>query len=197
MKRGFTIVELLVVVAVIGVLGGIVTTTAAGALKSARTRRADAMCTVLEQGIATFYAQEGEWPRVIQSRSENMDADTYTLTDSEADEVFQEVVGRCYGKNGKKSVLMDTTGLFVARRSALGNGGKGCNDNHKVRQASNYCGNLGCIAGVDFTTAIAKSGRDHIRLTDMAFGYQGTEEGKFRRYKITYNGKADTVSVSK
>ena len=42
MKKGFTIIELLVVLAIIGILLGIVTTAAASSIKQARARKADA-----------------------------------------------------------------------------------------------------------------------------------------------------------
>ena len=31
----------------------------------------------------------------------------------------------------------------------------------------------------------------------MAFGYQGPEYGKFCRFWVTYNGRADSVTVSR
>ena len=43
-KKGFTIVELLMVISIIGILLGIVTTAASSSIKSARSRRADACC---------------------------------------------------------------------------------------------------------------------------------------------------------
>lgn len=198
-RRGFTIVELLVVIAIIGILGGIVTAAASGALRNARAKRADAMRAALEQGIATFYAQEGKWPSPIESKADaGFEGDTYTFSPAETDTIFREVVGRSFGKGGKKSAMVDAMALFVARSAALGNSGKGCYDNHgNRRDTATYCGGQNCIGGVDFSVAVAKSGRHHIRFNEMAFGYQGTEHGKFCRFWVTYNGKADTVSVSK
>ena len=71
-RRGFTIVELLVVVAIIGILGGIVTTAAMGSIRGARSKRADAMRAALEQAIAAYYAQEGRWPDVIERKASSM-----------------------------------------------------------------------------------------------------------------------------
>ena len=201
MRRAFTIVELLIVIAVIGILGAIVTNAAAGAIRNARGKRADMMCTALEQAFAAYYAQEGKWPDEIEKKADGGDMgdkDTYTFTPEETDSIFFDVVGKGFGKKGKKSVLVDATGLFVASRSKLGNGGKGCYDNHgNPRDKSTYCGGRGCINGVDFTTAIAKSGKYHIRFADMAFGFQGPETGKFCRFWVTYNSKTDSVSVSR
>lgn len=198
-KRGFTIVELMVVIAVIGILMAIVTNAALGALKNSRSRRRDAMRTAIEQGIAAFYAQEGHWPKKIDAVAEaGYSADTYTFTAQETDDILQEVVGRCFGKGGKKRIFLDPTSLYVENRNNIGNGHNGCYDNHAFPDdADTYCGNKKCRGiGVDFATAIAKSGPRHIRLNDMAFGYRGTEEGLFCRYWITYNLKGDFVSVS-
>ena len=199
MKRAFTIVELLVVIAVIGILGGIVTNAAMGALRNARGSRANAMRVALEQAITTYYAQEGKWPDAIERViSSGMDEDVHTFSASDCDDIFRQVVGKGFGKSGRKSVLVDATALFVARSSQLGNGGKGCFDNHANRKnTATFCGDQKCINGVDFTTAIARSGAKHIRFNDMAFGYQGTEAGKFCRFWVKYNGKTDSVTVSK
>ena len=199
MRRGFTIIELLVVIAVIGILGGIVTNAAMGAIRNARGSRANAMRTALEQAITTYYAQEGKWPDAIERKiNSGMDDDTYRFSADECDDIFRQVVGKGFGKSGRKSVLVDATALFVARSHQLGNGGKGCFDNHSNRKDSaTYCGNQKCINGVDFSVAVARIGKNHIRFNEMAFGYQGVEAGKFCRFWVTYNGKTDSVTVSK
>jgi len=201
-KRAFTVVELLVVIAVIGILGAIVTNAAMGSLKKARERRASMMCTVLEQAIAAYYAQLGSWPDTIEqvANGDGDDSDKYTFTPDQTDEIFGEVVGTGFrlSKNLKGSPLIDATALFVANKNRLGNSKRGCYDNHhKSKDRTTYCGGRGCISGVDFTTAVAKSGKHHIQFRDMAFGYQGSEEGKFCRFWITYNRKTDSVTVSK
>lgn len=50
---------------------------------------------------------------------------------------------------------------------------------------------------MDFTEAVKKGAKNRISLSQMAFGYQGTEEGRFRRFKISYNGATDSVKVTK
>lgn len=196
MKKGFTIIELLVVIAIIGVLMGIVTTAANGAIKNGRAKRAKTMCSIMQQAIGNYYQRKGEWPAVIESKAKNMgNLVTYTFKPGEADQVFQEIVKDSTGQ-GAKMQLLDASGLFVADSGKLKNNGEGCYDNHSDSQAKNFCGNQRCIGGVDFSEAVKRSGKHHISINNMAFGYQGTEHAKFCRFWITYNGRTDSVSVT-
>ena len=196
-KKAFTLLELMMVVAVISVLIGIVSVAASGAIRNARSRRADAMRLALEQGIAAYYAQEGEWPDAIENKAGSMTEDTYTFDTSDTDSIFQQVVGKAFGKDGgRKSVLVDPSALFVADSNRLGNNREGCYDNHSNKNKSTYCGDKKCITGLDFLIAVNRNGKNPISFNKLAFGYQG-EEGKFRRFWITYNGKTDSVTVSK
>ena len=196
-KKGFTIIELLTVVAVISILVTIVTVASVGSAKSARGKRAEAMRICLEQAIEAYYAQEGKWPNAIETKSKNMNEDTYTFTASEADSIFQDVVGKGFGKGGAKSMLVDASALYVCESSNVGNGGKGCFDNHANRERGDFCGNGHCRPGVDFSEAVKKGAKRRIALNQMAFGYPGVEHGKFRRFKVSYNCRTDKVHVSK
>lgn len=193
-RSGFTIVELLVVIAVLLTLTGITVVAAMGAMSSARAKRQESMRVVLEQGIATFYAQEGKWPKVIETAISG-NKSVVTFTDAEADKIFQEVVGKAFGKGGKKSMLMDATGLYVCEASNCGNSNKGCNDEHRNPNSPVYCKGKGCRMGIDFSEAVKKGGKRHIQIANMAFGYPGSKEGLFRRFHITYNSRTDSVTV--
>ena len=179
MKRGFTIIELLTAVAIIAVLLTIVVTASAGAIRSARLNRAQAMSRALEQGINAYYAQNNKWPGAIETRGVNESAETVTFSSQEEDKIFQEVVGAGFGKSsGVKSMLVDASALFVARSSRLGNGGK----RH--------------VGGVDFMMAANRNSKFYINFSDMAFGYQDPEYGNFCRFHVTYFPKTDMVSVT-
>ena len=197
-RRGFTIVELLTVVGIISVLVTIVITAAAGAIRQARTRRADAMCSALQTALTAYYAQEGKWPKVIEDYADRAKEGIHTFSASDTDKIFQEIVGKGFGKaSGRRSTLVDASALFVADKGRLQNGGKGCSDNHGNRHKSNFCGNQHCIAGIDFSLAANRNSKHYINFSNMAFGYQGTVHGKFCRFWVTYNPRTDTVGVSK
>lgn len=195
--RGFTIVELLVVISIIGILIGLVSIAVGGSLKNGRAKRADAMCSVLQQAVAMYYSKTGQWPKSIESKANNMtgEKDTYTFTPSETDAIFQEIVRKSTG-SGATMALLDASALFVADSNRLRNNGEGCYDNHGERDRSSFCGDQHCVTGTDFTRA-SKTGKGNIPLSSMAFGYQATKSGKFSRYWITYNSKTDTVKVTR
>ena len=53
-KKGFTIIELLMVVAIMATLLGIITTAVFSSLRQARDRRAEAMRQTIQNGIAAY-----------------------------------------------------------------------------------------------------------------------------------------------
>ena len=197
-RKAFTIVELLVVIGILAVLMTIIVVAASGVQKAGREKRAAAMCAALEQAISAYYAQEGKWPDAIEKQTASMEDEEITFNPSATDDIFREVIGKAYGKGaGSRSMLVDATALFVARTSTIRNGGEGCHDNHTDRTQPNYCGDQGCVRGVDFSEAVKKGGKNHIPFAQMSFGYPGKEYGRFCRFRITYNGKTDSVRVSK
>lgn len=189
MKRsGFTILELAVVMAVIAILLGIVTTAAAGAIRQGRIRKAESLCTLVQAGIATYYAQKDRWPGSVGDRiaSDSLgnrsndegsynqsDPNRYVLTGSEVREMIKALVDEA--KRGNP--LMDISGLFVSRDPGE-SGGRGL--------------------GLDFMEAIhgtRKSSRK-MSTSEMHFGYPEVNHGYFRRFKIVYSIPTDQMKVS-
>ena len=195
-KSGFTIVEMLMVVAVLAVLTGIVGTAASSAIRQARNRRTTALRQLVEVGIATYYAQKGWWPpkggkldkwsqngvdqgdknrAEAESRSGRQRKALPRLEDNDYDRLMSEIVSVSVKGSGAVPV-MDPMGLIVAPSSA-------------ASRKTTY--------GQEFRDAIKKK-RKHgstLTLSEMAFGYQESSRGYFRRFHIFYNEESDSVSV--
>ena len=172
MKRGFTVIELMLVVAVLSILVTIVTVAASSAMTSARAKRRQAMALVLREGISTYYARNGKWPGGIESRAES--ASDHTYSGSEADAIFRTVVKESVGR---QNPYLDPHALFVAPSGVTEGRGQ----------------------GITFAEARAKEPPPHRRrlnVDEMAFGYQDPSSGRFRRFKIVYKAAADSVEVT-
>ena len=172
---GFTIVEMMMVIAILAVLMTMVTTAAGSAIRQARAQKADALVKLVQQGIATYYAQKDEWPGNWYSDSisgnQSNDSDTYVLTDAQVDQCIRAVVQASI----KTSPMMDVSRLFVCNNP---NGNK--------------------ASGRDFIEAIHGSKRNpkKMKVSEMSFGYPEEKHGYFRRFKISYSIPTDTVIVS-
>lgn len=188
-RRGFTIVELLMVIGVIGILMGIVTTAAMGSLKSSRSQKATALCRIVEQGLATYYAQTGKWPEPLGSKIDNgsiggrsnnegynnqSDYNMYILDNSEGQQMIRNVVE----ESAKGNPMLDISGLFVSRDQGEANG-------------RGY--------GTDLFDAVRGTKRNPERMTlaQMNFGYPDPETGYFRHFKIVYSIPTDEMKVSR
>ena len=188
MKRGFTIVEMLMVIGILAILTGIVTTAASQSIKASRARQADALCASVQAGLATYYAQNDKWPDPLGGKVENgissnsneegaegdSDTDLYVLEPSEVRAMVKTLVDEA--KQGNP--LMDISVLFVSRDSGE-KGGKGI--------------------GMDFMSAIRGTKRSPKKMTtaEMYFGYPDSSTGYFRRFKMVYSIPTDTLTVSR
>ncbi len=61
-RRGFTIIELLVVISIMAVLATLATGAALKAVKQSRNKRIDATCKALDMALMNYRAQENGWP---------------------------------------------------------------------------------------------------------------------------------------
>ena len=179
-KSGFTIVELLVVISVIGVLMSIVTVAATSAIRQSREHKMNSMKAVLRAGIMAYYARNDEWPGALKSISgRNTDSSEVTLSDSEAQNVFTTLIEESLKPDN--APYLDVNGLFVAK-SAPPSGAE------KSREE--------VARGHDFKSAANRSDkRSFISTREMIVGYARKKSGYFRRFKISYNFETDSVSV--
>lgn len=189
MKKAFTIVELMLVIAIIAVLMGLVFTAASDSAKAGRATRTTALCASVQSGLASYYAQFAEWPGSlgtkiangsIRSRNNNegvnnnSDDDRYVLSGTEVREMVKALVDQA--KEGNP--LMDISGLFVSRST-----GEPGTKGH----------------GMDFMLAIrgTRESQKKMKTAEMYFGYPDAETGLFRRFKMVYSIPTDQISVMK
>ena len=185
MKKAFTIVELLVVIAVIGVLLGIVAVSASDSVKAGRANQATALCSIVQTALATYYAQKGEWPEPLNGRIKSgsyssnregvegvSDDDKYVL---EAEEV-RKMVKALVDEAKKGNPLLDISGLVVSRDPGEWEG-KG--------------------RGMDFMSAIrgTKWSKRKMSTSEMHFGYLDSSTGYFRHFKMVYSIPTDHLAV--
>lgn len=173
-NKGFTIIELLMVVVLISVLMTIVVTAASNSIKAARRNRNEAARVALEAAIATYQAADsnGRWPGALQSVAES--GESRVLSDSEGQNVFRILVQKSTGESGAQMVLIDPHLLYVAPTG----------------------GGEGKANGLSFDDA--RQGDAHRRklpVAQMDFGYQASGSGKFYTFKVLYNAKTDSVQV--
>lgn len=187
MRRGFTIIELVMVIAILGILLGIVTTAASNSIKQARSRKAEACCRVVQAGFETYYSQKGHWPGGVESKitgdkmnseghNNNTDSDVYELDPGDVDDMMRDILT----EYKKGNPCLDISGLFVSRHQ----GNRGSRD-----------------LGMDFMTAIRGTKKEkngqRMSSSEMHFGYPESEHGYFRHFKVVYSKPTDQMKVSK
>jgi prepilin-type N-terminal cleavage/methylation domain-containing protein len=80
-RRGFTIIELLVVISILAIIATLATGAAIKSVKQARSRRADVAAASLSLALANYRALHGEWP--------------YTFNEPDTgDKTFQTIKGQ-------------------------------------------------------------------------------------------------------
>ena len=198
LRRGFTIVEMLMVIAVLAVLTGIVSTAATSAIRQARTRKADAIRDVLQNGIAAYYSQRGYWPPKsgqlqkwaddgLDSKYKSKGQHVVTLDDNAYDELMTTLVRECV--NSSSSPVMDVGNLTAARKSAAA---RKDDDGNPMCHGDEFRKLLAALKA-----GKGQGGGSTMNISDMAFGYTHAKTGRFRRFKIKYNADSDSVTVEK
>lgn len=187
LKKGFTIVEMLMVIAVLAVLVGIVTTAATSAVRQSRDRRKDAMRQVLQNGIAVYYQQKGEWPTSKLEGMNGTEDELVCLSYDDSQDVFRAIVKESVSES-TANPFVDVSGLFVAEK---GNFEPWYEYKEGAETAKGHRGSGRNFKEATQTTAHSKK----LLLNQMAFGYADKETGYFRPYYVLYNTRADSVEV--
>ena len=85
-KKGFTLIEILMVVVIISILGGIVMAASSYMTRLSRSKRLAVTKTVLETAIYRYRAEYGDWP--LPSGKENDDSEEIVISGEDNKEVF-------------------------------------------------------------------------------------------------------------
>ena len=179
-RRGFTIIEMLMVIGILSILIGIITTAASQSMQAARSRRAEAAKKVVQTALGAYYAANDDWPvsglakRTGNHKNGNVtDESVYDLTADEVRTCVKALVMAT--KNGNP--FLDVTGLWVSRSD-------GNNPNRKD-------------LGMDFWSAIrgTRKSSKKMKLADMYFGYPRTSDGGFERFGMGYSIPGDMLIV--
>ena len=106
MKKGFTLVEMLVVIGIIAILSGASVAGFSKMRASAERAKAQELCSQVKTALESIWADDGVWPKTIRDKS------------SAADSILDEEVAYVLAKRGKMSLTYDsqstsrkTTGL--------------------------------------------------------------------------------------
>lgn len=83
-NSGFTIVELLIVIVVIGILAGLVVTTFSGIQKKARDKERQTDINALHGQVEAYYAQNGKYPMLADVNSSTWRSDNMKGLDGDA-----------------------------------------------------------------------------------------------------------------
>lgn len=174
-RKGFTIIELLAVIAILSVLMTIVVTAASGVFKASRAKRTEAMRVAFQAAIASYRAADpnGQWPSEIESKAKA--GTSGWLSDDAAQNVFRKIVQRSTGESGALLPLIDPGALFVAPTGAQD----------------------GKTVGLSFYEARqGTEKRQKIGVARMLFGYPDEASGRFRRFHVYYSAATDSATVA-
>lgn len=83
-ERGFTIIELLIVIIVIGILATLVITTFSGIQRNARNRTREADINALHSQLEYYYGQNGNYPTLAELNDSTWRSTNLKGLDSEA-----------------------------------------------------------------------------------------------------------------
>lgn len=107
-KSGFTIVEMLLVVAVMAIIATLAIGAIVKSLKSARHKRINATVVVLEAALNNYRAQQNKWPfRLSEMKRDNRDQTLYWATGPENAVAFEKLL------DADVTLLGDTSALLT------------------------------------------------------------------------------------
>lgn len=186
-RKAFTLIELMAVVAIIGILLGVVVSASANSIRLARRQKARAVLVCAQQGLETYKAQKDRWPGSfgnsveggsVPQRANRLgdnysdDPEKFELNAGEIRDMIREIVMEQVRNNNP---MMDISGLFVSAQQGL-------------RGSRDY--------GLDFRDAVrgTKKSPKKMSVGQMSFGYPDGG-GYFKHFWAVYSVGTDTLSL--
>lgn len=182
-RAGFTLIEMMMVVAIIGILAGLVFSGVFGSFGTSREASVDALRLSILNGINTYRVDHERWPPKDGKLQKWEDSGIPSgksvdyLTDSDYDAMMRVIVKDCVRKGS--AAVMDPNPLIVATP-------KGADSQRST-------------SGQFFSEAVKKSKRHGatLKISDMTFGYAEPRTGLFCRFKVAYNAQTKSVTVER
>lgn len=111
-RRGFTILELLVVISIIAIIATMATGAAIKSIKQSRLRRIETMAKGLELALQNYRAQENAWPfDLADCVHNNQDRSRYWLHGVNNNKAFEKLFTGAAGQS--KTAYLDASAYLV------------------------------------------------------------------------------------
>jgi prepilin-type N-terminal cleavage/methylation domain-containing protein len=105
MKKGFTLVELMLVMVVMAIIATLATGAAMKAIKQAKEKKIDATCVALQMALVNYYAAERKWPAALEPANDK--AETVAFSGENNKKVFGPLL------SDRKKPYLDPSALLT------------------------------------------------------------------------------------
>jgi prepilin-type N-terminal cleavage/methylation domain-containing protein len=120
-RRGFTILELLVVISIMAIIATLATGAALKAIRQSRNKRIDTTCKALEIALSNYRAKENAWPFTPSDLVKDPeDANKRWAHGKNNKEVFKKLY---HGDGGSRTIYLDGSAVMAeyrGKRALLG-----------------------------------------------------------------------------
>jgi general secretion pathway protein G len=131
--RGFTLIELIVVITIIGILGAFVVTRIAGSAEKARATKATNDVRAIYNAAQTINVQTGMWPQTIEEMVNPQDENGMPLAGG-LDKMYMDPWGRPY----EMQFDSDGSPIIVCYGKDGGEGGEGENQDYRYPEETEF-----------------------------------------------------------